>query len=88
MNEAAYTNEDFEEACRLHQEAYDAKIAKYNGLPPSMWELAEALADELYNKGYRDAIKQNDQDARACNEWQRVVDAVRREGEFEDYPDD
>lgn len=34
------------------------------------------LADALYNAGYRDARKENDQDARACKQWQDVVDAL------------
>lgn len=37
---------------------------------------AHPLADALYNRGYRDAWQERDQDARGCEEWQTVVDAI------------
>ena len=43
------------------------------------------LADALYNRGYRDAWKNRDQDARNCEEWQVVVDAIERAGAPPDY---
>lgn len=39
-------------------------------------EAVEKMADDLYNRGYRDARREKDQDARGCDEWQVVVDAL------------
>ena len=36
----------------------------------------EAIADALYRKGYEDHQKGRDYDPRACDEWQRCVDAI------------
>lgn len=48
------------------------------GAAPAGMEFDEAdrIADALYNRGYRDGRKERDQDARGCDEWQVVFDAL------------
>lgn len=50
--------------------------------PIESWEVADKLADALYIKGYRDAMKELDSDARGSEEWQEVYDAIRRQGKY------